>query len=343
MMSADSVVCSIASVCEEKNITRAFKRVMRNGGAPGTDGITTEKFAEKFSEKRRQKLLNALLNGSYQPAPLRAIAVPKPYKKQEKRWLSIPTVADRLIQQAISQQMEPLFEPEFCDYSYGFRPQRNTYQAVLQARQYVLSGHHYVVELDLENFFDTVNHDILMSLLAKKIRDKTLLRLIRRFLMAKKKFQDGTLKGGGQGIPQGSPLSPLLSNVLLHQLDQELLQKNHSFCRYADDCNVYVKNYEEGVEVLHSVKNFLLRKLRLHLHPVKSQVVTVETQNFLGFRIERDGTIDLSPQNKNRLQEMRAFQQSLLQRRKKKSAKRFEEKINHFLQYFQPIIESVIV
>ncbi len=282
--------CLMEKVCEPKNLNLAYKRVKANKGAPGIDGMTVEEMS-KFIAEHKGWLLESLLSGSYRPQPVREVEIPKP--GGGIRQLGIPTVIDRLIQQAILQILQPIFEGRFSNNSYGFRPGRNAHQAVKQAQSYVQSGNRIVVDMDLEKFFDRVNHDILMSKLAKVIKDKRLLKIIRAFLNA------GIMRQGicierVEGTPQGGPLSPLLSNIMLDELDRELEKRGHKFCRYADDCNIYVKTLRAGRRVMDSLKQFLNKRLRLKVNEGKSSVSKVTERQFLGFRILQNGKINIS-------------------------------------------------
>ncbi len=228
----------MSAIIEPNNMHLAYKRVTRNKGSAGVDGVRVEQL-KAYLKQHWPTLKQQLLDGHYQPQPVCKVEIPKP--GGGKRMLGIPTVIDRLIQQATHQVLSSRYDPHFSPHSYGFRPNRSAAQAVKQARHYIQQGGRWVVDMDLEKFFDRVNHDILMSRLAHKIKDKTLLILIRRYLQA------GIMTGGvvsarTEGTPQGGPLSPLLSNILLDELDQELTRRGHSFCRYADDCNIYVKS-----------------------------------------------------------------------------------------------------
>jgi len=247
-------------VCDPKNLVRAYRRVRANKGKPGVDGMTVQELADW----KHHVALTASLQ------PVRGVQIPKPGGGQ--RQLGIPVAVDRLVQQAILQVLNPILDPTFSNSSYGFRPGRDPHMALEQARQYVAQeGREIVVDLDLEKFFDRVNHDILMSRVARRIGDKRLLRIIRRFLQAGM-MQDGMCVARDEGTPQGGPLSPLLANLLLDDLDQELERRGHRFCRYADDCNIYVRSLAAGQRVMDSVVRFLEGKLRLRVNREKSAV-----------------------------------------------------------------------
>lgn len=223
-------------VCSNGNLNRAYKRVKSNKGALGVDGMTIDELGP-YIKMHKDGIILSLLEGRYQPQAVKGVEIPKP--KGGMRQLGIPTVLERLVQQAIYQVLEPLFEPKFSDPSYGFRPKRSAHQALKAASEYVKSGKVWVVDIDLAKFFDQVNHDILMSRLTKVVGDKTLLKLIRKFLQAGM-MTNGVVMERQAGTPQGGPLSPLLSNIMLNDLDLELERRGHTFCRYADDCNIYV-------------------------------------------------------------------------------------------------------
>ena len=229
-------------ICERANMNRAYRKVKANKGAAGVDGISIERLPTYIREHKEEFLVE-LLDGSYQPELVRGVQIPKP--DGSKRQLGIPTVLDRVIQQAILQILEPIYEPKFSNSSYGFRPNRSAQMALRQAREYLRDGYKYVVDMDLEKFFDRVNHDILMERLSRNISDKRLLRIIRRYLEAGL-LQNGIFEERKLGMPQGGNLSPLLSNIMLDELDKELERRGHKFCRYADDCNIYVKSQEAG-------------------------------------------------------------------------------------------------
>ncbi len=267
-------------VLTSENMQKAWKQVKRNGGSPGIDGMTIDKFPDYLHE-RWHKIRQALLLGYYVPAPVLRVEIPK--KSGGKRMLGIPTILDRVIQQAISQILNPIFDPEFSEYSYGFRPGRSAHGAVRQVNAYVKSGYKYAVDLDLEKFFDTVNHDILMNLVARKIRDKTVLKLIGRYLRAGIRDREGNTIQTSIGTPQGGPLSPLLSNILLDQFDRELERRNLRFARYADDIIILVRRLCDGKTILSEITMFLDRKLKLVVNQKKSKVAKVAECNFLGF------------------------------------------------------------
>lgn len=291
--------CLMEKICDRKNLNLAYKRVKANKGACGIDGMTVDEM-RPFIATHKEKLLSALLTGNYKPTPVREVEIPK--AGGGVRQLGIPTVIDRLVQQAILQVLQPIFEKQFSESSFGFRPGRSAHQAVKQAQSYVRSGKRIVVDLDLEKFFDRVNHDILMSKLAKVIEDKRLLKIIRAFLNA------GIMKRGVcvervEGTPQGGPLSPLLSNIMLDELDKELEKRGHSYCRYADDCNIYVKTLRAGERVMRTLKQFLEKRLRLKVNEGKSSVAKVTERQFLGFRILQDGKINVSNKSEKRVKE----------------------------------------
>ena len=260
---------------------RAYDRVMRNKGAPGVDGMPVGEL-KSYLQQNWPVHRKELLSGSYQPQPVRKVEIPK--SGGGVRQLGIPTVLDRLIQQALHQVLSPIFENTFSNNSYGFRPGRKASQAVLQARNYAEVGYRWVVDLDLEKFFDRVNHDILMVRVARQIKDKCILRLIRSYLEAGL-FEGGLVTARKAGTPQVGPLSPLLSNILLTDLDNELERRGHKFCRYADDCNIYVRSQRAGERVLNSVTGFLESRLKLKVNREKSGVGRPWSRTFLGYTL----------------------------------------------------------
>lgn len=267
------------AVVERSNMLCAYERVVKNQGAPGVDGLTTVEL-KPWLQAHWGKIRQALLAGAYLPAAVRKVEIPKP--QGGVRTLGIPTVLDRLIQQALHQVLQPLFEPEFSSSSYGFRPGRSAHQAVQAARDYVAEGKRWVVDLDLEKFFDRVNHDILMARVARKVKDKRVLKLIRRYLTARL-MEGGVASARAEGTPQGGPLSPLLSNILLTDLDRELESRGHRFCRYADDCNIYVGSQAAGERVMAAITEFMEKKLKLKVNAGKSAVARPWQRKFLGY------------------------------------------------------------
>ena len=265
-------------VVERANCFRALKRVRENKGSPGIDGMTVEALPEYLRENW-ERIRAELLAGSYRPAAVRRREIPK--SGGGVRQLGIPTVLDRLIQQAILQVLQPIFDPTFSEHSYGFRPGRSAHQAVCQAQRYVQSERRWVVDVDLEKFFDRVNHDVLMGRLAKRLEDKRLLRIIRRYLEAGV-MANGVVVERHEGTPQGGPLSPLLANVLLDEVDRELERSGHRFVRYADDCNVYVRSKRAGERVMQRLVK-LYAKLKLKVNEGKSTVARVWERKFLGY------------------------------------------------------------
>lgn len=271
----------IETMLERGNMLKALQAVERNGGAAGVDGMEVAQLRvylrEHWSTIREQ-----ILNGEYQPRPVRRVDIPKP--GGGTRMLGIPTVLDRLIQQAMHQVLTPLWEPEFSAHSYGFRPGRSAQQAVKAAQGHVNRGKRWVVDMDLEKFFDRVNHDVLMARVERKVREERMLQLIRRFLQSGI-MQQGLTEPRTEGTPQGGPLSPLLSNILLDDLDKELERRGHAFCRYADDCNLYVGSPRAGQRVMASLTRFLKETLRLTVNPNKSAVDRPWKRKFLGFSL----------------------------------------------------------
>jgi RNA-directed DNA polymerase len=273
-------------VVSRGNMMAAYKRVVSNKGAPGIDRMTVDQLKEYLTE-HWPRIREELLNETYRPQPVLKVEIPKP--DGGMRTLGIPTVVDRLIQQALHQQLVPLYDPQFSESSYGYRPGRSAHQAVQAARTHVSEGRRWVIDMDLEKFFDRVNHDIMMSRLARKIEDKKVLRLIRRYLQAGL-FEGGLTSPRSEGTPQGGPLSPLLSNILLDELDKELERRGHAFCRYADDCNIYVTSQRAGERVFVSVEKFLKERLRLTVNRGKSAVDRPWKRIFLGYSMTNHRT-----------------------------------------------------
>ena len=266
-------------VWERENLTAALKRVESNGGAPGNDGMTVSDLRGYLKEKWLE-IRAALESETYKPSPVRRVEIPKP--DGGVRLLGIPNVADRLLQQAIAQVLTPIFERKFSPQSYGFRPGRSAHQAIQKAQEYTQEGYEWVVDIDLEKFFDRVNHDMLMARVAREVKDKRVLKLIRAYLESGV-MVNGVVMETEEGTPQGGPLSPLLSNIMLDDLDKELEKRGHKFVRYADDCNIYVKTQHAGERVMESVREFLEKKLKLKVNPKKSKVDKAQRVKFLGF------------------------------------------------------------
>lgn len=273
-------------VLSRPNMQAALKRVRRNKGSPGVDGMTVEELPDWLRE-HWPRTREALLAGTYQPPPVKRQLIPK--VGGGDRALGIPTVLDRLIQQALLQALQPQFDPTFSEHSHGFRPRRRAHDTVREAQRYVQGGRRWVVDVDLKSFFDRVNHDVLMARVAARIPDKRVLKLIRAFLNAGV-LEDGLVSPTDEGTPQGGPLSPLLSNLLLDDLDRELSRRGHRFCRYADDCNIYVRSRRAGERVMASVCRFLTEHLRLKVNESKSAIARPAECKFLGFSISNDGS-----------------------------------------------------
>lgn len=291
----------IERMLERGNMLRALQAVEANGGAAGVDGIEVGGLRDYLRE-RWAGIKEQILSGRYEPRPVRRVDIPKP--GGGTRMLGIPTVLDRLIQQAIHQTLSPLWEPEFSPHSYGFRPGRSAAQAVKAAQGYVNSGKRWVVDMDLEKFFDRVNHDVLMARVERRIKDRRMLKLIRRYLQSGI-MQDGLVRPREEGTPQGGPLSPLLSNILLDGLDKELAKRGHHFCRYADDCNIYVGSQRAGERVLASLTTFLRDQLKLTVNPKKSAVDQPWKRKFLGFTLtpQKMTRVRVAPQSVERFQD----------------------------------------
>jgi RNA-directed DNA polymerase len=311
-------------ICDRDNLNRAYRKVKANKGAPGVDGMTVDELAAWIAA-HKDELIASLLDGSYEPQPVRGVQIPKP--GGGVRQLGIPTVVDRLVQQAILQVLEPLFDPTFSNSSYGFRPGKSAHQALAAAQKYVTEGRTIVVDMDLEKFFDRVNHDILLARLARRLNDKRLLRIIRRFLEAGL-LQDGVCLSRHEGTPQGGPLSPLLANLLLDDLDRELERRGHKFCRYADDCNIYVQTKAAGARVLASLTKFLETKLRLRVNRDKSAAAHISERKFLGHRLLPGGKLGIAPQSLDRAQQK---VRALTRRNRGVSLARVGSELNSFL------------
>ena len=266
-------------VCERENLKEALRQVKANKGSSGVDGMTVVALSD-YLKRHWPAIREQLLSGTYEPKPVRRVEIPKPDGGVRK--LGIPTVLDRFIQQAVMQVLQGRWDRTFSDHSYGFRPGRSAHQAVAQAQQYIAEGHGWCVDLDLEKFFDRVNHDKLMGRIANRIEDKRLLKLIRTFLNAGV-MENGLVSPSVEGTPQGGPLSPLLSNLVLDELDRELERRGHRFVRYADDCNIYVRSERAGQRVMESITRFITQRLKLKVNETKSAVARPRERKFLGF------------------------------------------------------------
>jgi len=317
----------LEKVLSRENLLQALKRVEANGGAPGVDGMETKELRAHLREHwptyRKQ-----LLEGTYCPQPVRRVEIPK-QNGPGKRQLGIPTVLDRFIQQALLQVLTPIFDPHFSESSYGFRPGRRGHDAVRKMREYVQEGYTWVVDIDLERYFDTVNHDMLMARVARKVKDKRILRLIRRYLQSGV-MVNGVVVSTEEGTPQGGPLSPLLANILLDDLDKELERRGHRFCRYADDCNVYVKSRRAAERVMASLCAFLETRLKLKVNRTKSAVGRPWQRKFLGFSLYHacgGPRIRLAPQTVQR------FKQRLRQLTRRHWSIPMEERIGRITRY----------
>jgi len=275
----------LARILERENLVLALKQVKRNKGAPGVDGMTVEQLPNHLAQ-HWPALKKQLLKGTYQPQAVKRITIPKP--NGGERHLGVPTVVDRFIQQAVLQVLQALWDPTFSDSSFGFRPKRSAHQAIQQAQTYVRDGYHWTVDMDLEKFFDNVNHDTLMDRIKHRVSDTPLLTLIHRMLKAKINI-NGTCIVNTKGTPQGGPLSPLLANLILDDLDKTLEARGHRFARYADDCNIYLKSQRAGRRVLHSLKAYLGKTLKLTINETKSAVDRPWRRKFLGFTLSMRG------------------------------------------------------
>lgn len=322
----------MAQICSHGNIRQAYRRVKQNDGSAGVDGMSVQDFALWF-KGHGDELITDLLEGDYLPSPIRRVEIEK--LSGGVRKLGIPTVIDRVIQQSIAQVLLPIYESQFSDFSYGFRPKRNAHQALCQASEFVSRGKKWVVDIDMASFFDEVNHDRLMYQLSRKIRDKTLLRLIRKYL------QSGVLVGGLQqqgpkGTPQGSPLSPLLSNIVLDELDKELEDRVHSFVRYADDVSIYVGSERASDRVLRSVGAFITQRLKLKVNNEKSIACESDQTELLGYTVRLDGLLELGAKS---LLRFKAKVRRITKRNRGQSLSKIISELNEvlrgWLQYFK--------
>ena len=278
-------------VVHPSNLNASYRRVKANKGSAGIDGMSVDGLSP-WLKSYKDRLIEQLKAGAYLPQQIKGVQIPKP--AGGVRQLGIPTVVDRLVQQAILQVLEPILDTTFSPASHGFRPKHSAHTALKQAQEHVASGREVVVDMDLEKFFDRVNHDVLMNRLSRRIGDKRMLRIIRRFLEAGM-LQDGVKIRRVEGTPQGGPLSPLLANILFDDLDKELERRGHRFCRYADDCNIYVGSKQAGERVMQSITRFLENKLRLRVNAAKSAVAHVQERKFLGYRLLSAGVLGIAP------------------------------------------------
>ncbi len=319
-------------VVTEENCRIACAAVKRNKGAAGIDRMTTKEL-ENHLQVHWEKIRAKLLAGTYVPSPVRRVEIPKP--SGGMRMLGIPTVQDRFIQQMLLQVLTPIFDPQFSEHSYGFRPGRSAQDAVLAAQKYAKEGKDWVVDIDITKFFDHVNHDILMGRIGSVIRDKRVLGLIGKFLR-RGAMVDGVVTASEEGTPQGGPLSPLLANIYLDVLDQELDERGHSYCRYADDCNIYVSSQAAAERTLTSIQDWIEKRLRLKVNPAKSGTGRVWERKFLGFRLNRKLQIGIAPES---IQRFKAKVRELLSSCQSLTSNELRDRWKSFIQgwwgYFQ--------
>ncbi|RQW07708.1 group II intron reverse transcriptase/maturase [Paenibacillus rhizophilus] len=316
----------LEQLLSRENLLQALKRVESNKGSHGVDGMSVKSLREHIVQNW-QSLRQAIEEGTYEPSPVRRVEIPKPNGGGVRK-LGIPTVTDRMLQQAIAQVLTPLFDPQFSEHSYGFRPQRRGHDAVRKARAFMKEGYRFVVDLDLEKFFDLVNHDRLMMKISEKVKDKKVLLLIRKYLQSGV-MENGLVKPTLEGAPQGGPLSPLLSNIVLDELDKELERRGHHFVRYADDCNIYVKTPRAGERVKASVTRFIETRLKLKVNQAKSAVDRPWRRKFLGFSF----SVDKEPKVRIAKQSLQKAKVRIREITSRKKPMRMEERIKELNQY----------
>ena len=324
----------LEEILDIRNVQKALKQVTANQGAGGIDGMQTDELRD-YLNANWQTLRKDILEGSYRPQAVRKVEIRKP--QGGTRMLGIPTVTDRLLQQAVAQWLSPKYEAEFSNYSYGFRENRNAHQAVLQAQQNLNEGYEWIIELDLEKFFDKVNHDKLMGLLVKKISDKRILKLIRSYLNSGI-MEDGVVSPRTEGTPQGSPLSPLLSNIVLNEMDKELQARGHRYVRYADDCSIYVKSEKSAQRVMETITKYIEDKLKLKVNRIKSKVSRPTESTLLGFSFYRSAKrweIRIAPKSLERIKKkMKEQTQRNDPAPAKEKIKKMEAIIRGWVNYF---------
>jgi len=324
----DGAGCLLARLVSRDNLNAAYKKVKKNGGAPGVDGMTVDE-AAPYLREHREEIIRRIIKGKYKPMPVRRVEIPKP--DGGVRLLGVPTVVDRVIQQAIVQVLTPVFEPTFSDNSYGFRPGRSAHMAVMKAKEYYEDGHKYVVDIDLAKYFDTVNHDILMDMVMMEVKERPIIRLIRAFLKSGV-MADGIISPTEEGTPQGGNLSPLLSNVYLTRFDKLLEERGHKFVRYADDCNIYLKSRRAAERVMESSIEFLEgRKMGLKVNREKSSVGSPTKLKFLGFRLytRSDGTKGIGIHPKS----VQKFKAKVKQITKRNRGRKFDQIVSELKRY----------
>jgi RNA-directed DNA polymerase len=316
----------LEQLLSRENLLEALKRVESNKGSHGVDGMSVKSLREHIKQNW-QSIRVEIEEGTYQPSPVRRVEIPKP-SGGGVRLLGIPTVSDRMLQQAIAQVLTPLFDPQFSEHSYGFRPKRRGHDAVRKAGTFMKEGYRFVVDLDLEKFFDRVNHDRLMMKISEKVKDKKVLILIRKYLQSGV-MENGLVKPTTEGAPQGGPLSPLLSNIVLDELDKELEKRGHRFVRYADDCNIYVKTKRAGERVKASVTQFIETRLKLKVNQAKSAVDRPWKRKFLGFSFSTNN----EPKVRIAKQSLQKAQARIREITSRKKSMKMEERIRELNQY----------